>query len=172
MPSLKFHSRFRQYHRWLGFFLAGIMLIYAVSGTLLIFRGTNFLKYEKSSETQLDAGLSATELAVQLRLRDFRVTGEDDAGITFAQGYYDKASGNTVVRSKDYPAPLAKLIKLHKASTNSPLFFLNIFFAASLLFFVVSAFLMFLPKVPLFRNGLVIAGVGALFALFVVLFGS
>ena len=67
---------------------------------------------------------------------------------------------------------LSKLVKLHKATTNSPLFFLNIFFGLGLLFFVVSAFLMFLPKVPVFKEGLKIAGVGALVAVLVVIFGS
>ncbi len=28
MASAKFHNSFRQYHRWLGFFLAGIMAVY------------------------------------------------------------------------------------------------------------------------------------------------
>lgn len=33
----------REYHRYLGFFLAGIMAIYAVSGVLVIFWNDNFL---------------------------------------------------------------------------------------------------------------------------------
>jgi hypothetical protein len=43
---------------------------------------------------------------------------------------------------------------LHKASTNEPLFFLNIFFGLSLLFFVISSFWMFLPKSEIFKKGM------------------
>lgn len=32
----------RVYHRYLGFFLAGIMAVYAISGVVLIFRDTDF----------------------------------------------------------------------------------------------------------------------------------
>jgi uncharacterized iron-regulated membrane protein len=42
--------KMRIIHRYLGFFLAGIMAVYAISGILLIFRETNFLKSEKSSK--------------------------------------------------------------------------------------------------------------------------
>ena len=70
------------------------------------------------------------------------------------------------------PKPLAKLVKLHKATTNSPLFFLNISFGLALLFFVISAFLMFMPKLPFFKNGVKISLAGALFALLVVIFAS
>lgn len=35
-------SNFRIYHRYPAFFLAGIMAVYAVSGTILIFRNTDF----------------------------------------------------------------------------------------------------------------------------------
>lgn len=32
------------FHRYLGFFLAGIMIVYAVSGIVLTFRNTDYLK--------------------------------------------------------------------------------------------------------------------------------
>ena len=34
-------------HRYLGFFMAGIMAVYAISGVLLIYRDTDFLKQVK-----------------------------------------------------------------------------------------------------------------------------
>ena len=40
--STQFYMRI--IHRYLGFFLAGIMTVYALSGVLLIFRSTDFLK--------------------------------------------------------------------------------------------------------------------------------
>ena len=64
------------------------------------------------------------------------------------------------------------MVKLHKATNNSPLFWLNIAFGVGLLFFVISAFLMFVPKLPMYKNGLKIAGVGAILTILVVAFGS
>ena len=38
--------------------------------------------------------------------------------------------------------------------------------------FVISAFLMFIPKLPMYKNGLKIAGIGAVVTVLVVVFGS
>ncbi|MFS1703761.1 hypothetical protein [Alteromonas sp. AMM-1] len=172
MASPKFHNSFRQYHRWIGFFLAGIMAVYAVSGVLLIFRNTEFLKFETTYERKLETGLSGEGLGEQLRLKGFAVEDDNGDTIRFRQGQYNKQTGDVVYSVKDYPAPLAKMVKLHKATTNSPLFFVNIAFGVSLLFFVISAFLMFIPKALPYKNGLKIAGIGFVFMVLMVLFGS
>ena len=106
MPSPKFHNSFRQYHRWIGFFLAGIMAVYAISGVLLIFRTTDFLKYESTHERQLEVGLSGKGLGEQLRMKGFAVVEETADTIRFRQGEYNKQSGEVVYTQKDYPAPL------------------------------------------------------------------
>ena len=172
MASAKFHNSFRQYHRWLGFFLAGIMAVYSVSGILLIFRSTDFLKYEYVTEQQLSPNLDSVTLGQNLRLRNFKIESETEQNIVFNEGNYDKVSGMAKVIKKDYPATLAKLVKLHKANTNSPLFFLNITFGIALLFFVISSFLMFMPRAITYKNGLKIAGAGFIFALLVVILSS
>ncbi|BFM09756.1 hypothetical protein [Halioxenophilus aromaticivorans] len=170
MASPAFHSAFRKYHRWLGFFLAGVMTLYALSGVLLIFRTTDVLKFEQTEQKQLAPGLSGDALGPELRLRGFKVNEETTTLITFKEGQYNKESGLATVTRKDYPAAIAKVVGMHKATTNSPLFFLNIAFGAALLFFSVSAFLMFMPRVPQFKNGLKIAAGGFLLALLVVIF--
>ncbi|MBT5151546.1 MAG: hypothetical protein HOM43_04090, partial [Flavobacteriales bacterium] len=38
------HMTFRVLHRYLGYFLAGIMMVYALSGITLIFRKTDSFK--------------------------------------------------------------------------------------------------------------------------------
>jgi hypothetical protein len=105
----------RVWHRDLGFFLSGIMAIYAVGGTVLIFRNTDFLKVEKQIE---------------------KATSESEREIVFAEGRYDKQSGLASYTKMELPLPL----------------FFNIFFGCALLFSVVSAFFMFLPKSPTFRK--------------------
>lgn len=172
MASPKFHNGFRQYHRWIGFFLAGIMAVYALSGILLVFRSTDFLKFEQHYEKQLSANLNGKALGESLKLKGFKLLSEGSDTIEFRQGQYDKASGIATYSKMDYPFPLNKMVKLHKATTNSPLYILNISFGVALLFYVVSAFLMFMPKALVYKNGLKIAGVGFLFAVLMVLFGS
>ena len=47
----------RIYHRYLGFFLAGIMAIYSISGIIMIFRDTDFLKKENQKVLNVATGL-------------------------------------------------------------------------------------------------------------------
>ncbi|HBK89635.1 MAG TPA: hypothetical protein PKM91_03805 [Cyclobacteriaceae bacterium] len=146
--------KMRLYHRYLGFFLAGIMAVYAVSGITLIFRDTNFLKSEKLVERQLKPDLKPEELGREIRIRDLKVESEEGTLIKFRQGTYDRATGVAKYTTKELPFIVNKLQNLHKAETKDPLFFMNIFFGVSLLFFVISSFYMFLPGTSVFKKGL------------------
>lgn len=172
MASARVSQSFRKYHRWLGFFLAGIMAVYAISGILLIFRTTDFLKYEKTTTHSLAPALSATQLEQTLKIKGFRVVEQTSERIQFSHGQYDPASGVAVVTKKDYPLVFAKLVNLHKSTTDSPLFFLNIAFGIVLLFFVVSAFYMFMPRAPIFKDNMLLAAAGFAFMFAVVVWGS
>jgi hypothetical protein len=160
----------RVYHRYLGFFLAGIMAIYAVSGVLLIFRTTDFLKVEKTKTENLPADIKMEDLGRALRIRDFKIDKEENGILYFRQGNFNTTTGVATVSSKELPAALEKLTNLHKANTKSPLFFLNIFFGASLLFFVVSSFWMFIPSSDIFKKGLYFTLAGAVLVLIMLLF--
>lgn len=72
----------------------------------------------------------------------------------------------------ELPTVLLKLETMHKATTNSPLFFLNIFFGASLLFFSLSAFFMIAKTTKAFKKGMYVALGGLVFAILVVIFAS
>src|ERR1700759_3346186 len=161
MANGNVNSKLRIYHRYLGYFLAGIMAVYATSGFIMIFRDTDFLKSDKQIEKQLRPNIKTEDLGRELRMRDFKVEKEEGDIIRFEQGTYNKSTGMAKYTSKEWPFFIEKLTRLHKADTNSPLFFLNVFFALSLLFFVLSAFWMFLPKTTIFKKGLyfTIAGV-------------
>lgn len=151
------NNKMRVYHRYLGFFLSGIMAVYALSGVTMIFRNTDFLKSESVVETALSPNLPEEEIGKALKLREFKAEKIEGDTIYFRGGTYSKSSGVAVQKSKKLPYVLDKMSKLHKANTNSPLFFLNIFFGASLLFFVISAFWMFMPDSPMFKKGLYFA---------------
>lgn len=168
----KINSTFRVYHRYLGFFLAGIMSIYALSGTIMIFRTTNFLKIDKEVTRELEPNTSAADLGRVLFIRNFNVLEENENVIRFEQGIYNKTTGVATYMVKELPGFLRKLESMHKATVNSPLFFLNIFFGASLLFFSVSAFLMYASKAKVLRKGIYVAIAGIAFAIIVVAFSN
>ena len=148
------HNRMRIWHRYLGFFLAGIMAIYAVSGMVLIFRDTDFLKKERLIEKKLDAHLDEAALGKAIRNRELKIEKQEGTIAIFAQGTYNVSTGEARYTAKTLPPFLERHTKLHKANSKSPLFFLNIFFGASLLFFVLSSFWMFLPKTTIFKKSL------------------
>ncbi len=147
-------NKMRIYHRYLGFFLAGIMAVYSISGITLIFRDTNFLKSEKQVERKLEPNINNEQLGRELRMRDLKIEKEEGDIVSFKQGTYNKATGVANYSTKQLPRFIDKLQNLHKADTNSPLFILNVFFGVSLFFFVISAFYMFLPGTSTFKKGM------------------
>ncbi len=146
MKEKTLQKNMRLYHRYLGFFLAGIMAVYAISGILMIFRDTDFLKKEMILERTLPEGTKIEELGKELRIRDFKITKAEDNMVYFESGNYNTETRMVTYTVKELPLVLKKMTDMHKATSKKPLFFLNIFFGLSLLFFVISSFWMFLPK--------------------------
>ncbi|WP_231915303.1 hypothetical protein [Lewinella sp. 4G2] len=144
----------RVLHRYLGFFLAGIMAVYALSGMVLIYRKTDFLKQEKRVEVQLAANLSEREVGKELKIKDFKVERNEGGTLYFKGGQYTAATGEAVQVKKELPYVLGKMTHLHKATTNDPLYYLNLFFGAALFFFVISSFWMFRPTTEVFKKGM------------------
>lgn len=149
-----FGTYMRVIHRYLGFFLAGIMAVYALSGIVLVFRNTDFLKKERKHEVVVAKNLPAAQLGEALKIRRLKVTKSEGDMMYFENGSYQSSTGKAEYTTKRLPYILDKMTKLHKANTNSPLYWLNIFFGVSLLFFVVSAFWMFRPTTSVFKKGL------------------
>ncbi|MGC1514719.1 MAG: hypothetical protein WA810_04030 [Maribacter sp.] len=146
--------RMRIIHRYLGFFLAGIMAMYAISGIIMIFRNTDFLKHEVSVEKQLSPKLSISELGNELRIRGgIKADKTEGAVIYFKEGQYNTETGMVTQKKMELPIILDKMEHLHKATTNSPVYWLNILFGVSLLFFVISSFWMFIPSTSVFKKG-------------------
>ncbi|RKN79836.1 hypothetical protein [Ulvibacterium marinum] len=150
----KTEQTMRTYHRYLGFFLAGIMAMYAISGIVLIFRNTDYLKKDIQIEKKLETHLTAQNLGKALKKKKLKVNKEEGGIIYFETGTYNTTTGEAQYLEKRLPLVLDKMAKIHKANSDHPLFFLNIFFGVSLLFFVLSAFWMFRPNTPIFKKGL------------------
>lgn len=169
MNNRKVSNNFRIYHRYLGFFLAGIMAVYAISGIVMIFRNTDTFKVSKEIEKQVQPDISEEELGKELRIRNFKVEKTEGEIIYFKDGVFDRGTGTATYTVKQLPTILDSMTKFHKSTTDKPLFFLNIFFGISLLFFVLSAFWMFMPSTKIFRKGIIFTIAGIILTLIVLL---
>ncbi|MDT0608410.1 hypothetical protein [Croceitalea rosinachiae] len=154
MTKREASNKARIYHRYLGFFLAGIMGVYALSGVVLVFRNTDFLKVEVLNQKQVEANLDAEQLGKEIKIKKLTFSSIEGDTANFEQGTYNTKSGEVSYTSKKLPYILDKMAHMHKATSSDPLYILNVFFGMSLLFFVLSAFWMFLPNTTIFKKGL------------------
>lgn len=167
--SRKSENTFREFHRYLGFFLAGIMAVYAISGIVLTFRNTDFLKKELQVTKKLEPGLTENNLGSALNMRFFKVNKTEGNVIYFGNGSYNSVTGEANYVEKRQPWLIEKMNKLHKMHQGNPLFWLGVFFGVALLFFSISAFFMFRPSAPIFKKGLYFAVAGFLLTIVLIL---
>jgi hypothetical protein len=160
----------RIYHRYLGFFLAGIMAIYSISGIIMIFRETDFLKKENHKVLTVAVNLKNEEIGPAIKIKNLKVKSDTLGVVTFEQGTYTRATGVADFKVKELPYLLNKITKMHKATHKDPLYYLNIFFGLSLFFFVMSSFWMFTPGSTIFKKGMYFTLAGIVLALVMLFF--
>lgn len=162
-------SFMRVTHRYLGYFLAGIMTVYAVSGVLLVYRDTDFLKKEKNYDKVIGKNLDEKALGKELKIKNLVVQKTEGHVLKFRQGTYDSATGQAKYSKKELPFLLDKMTKLHKSQSKDTLSPLNTFFGISLFFFVISSFWMFNPKTKAFKRGMIFTAAGLVVAVILLL---
>lgn len=162
----------RSLHRDIGFFVIGLIAIYSISGVLLIYRDTNFLKHDTLVEKKLAPNIDISELGKVLRLRDFNVLKTDGSIIYFQNGTYDKETGIAKYSMKELPLWINKFNNLHKTSSKSLVHWFTTVFGILLFFLAISSFWMFKPKTRLFRRGIYFAASGILAAIILLLFSN
>lgn len=137
LNNRKISNQVRLIHRYLGFFLAGIMFMYSLTGITLIFRDSDTFKREVRVEKQLEKNLEKLP----------KLKGAKNIN-------YNKTTGIVTYSQMKSPKILGLMEKIHKAKSSDPLYFFNIFFGLSLLFFVVSSYWMFLPQTAVFKKAI------------------
>lgn len=147
----------RALHRDVGFLIAGLTLVYALSGIVLVYRDTDFLKSEKRIEKTLDPNLEAEEIGRALRIRNFKVTETVGDILHFQQGTYDKSSGETVYFKKELPFIVGIFTKLHKSPSSNIIHWFGVLYGILLLFLAVSSFWMFKKGTGNFKRGMYIS---------------
>ena len=134
--------------------MAGIMAVYAISGVLMVYRDTDFLKQEKKYEKVLDKNLDEKSLGKEIKMKGFEVKKTENGILFFKGGTYNSATGEAKYSKKELPFVLNKMTQLHKSQSKDTLSPLNTFFGLSLFFFVISSFWMFNVKSKAFRQGM------------------
>jgi len=159
----------RSLHRDIGFFVIGLTLIFAFSGTVLIFRETSFLKSEKQTEKQLEPNINESELGAALRMRAFETMKVEGDVVYFKNGTYNKTTGIAVYTEQKFPSFIEKLNNLHKTSTRNATHWFTAAYGILLFFLAISSLWMFKKSNKHFKRGLVLASGGFLLAI-VILF--
>lgn len=156
----------RMLHRDIGFFVVGLTIIYSLSGIVLVYRTTDFLKFETAVAQTLHKNLEPEQVAKALKLRELQVSKTEgdlvyfSSGKTIANGRYDKTTGIASYTEKQLPAVLNKFNQLHKSSNSSVAHWFSVGYGILLTFLAVSAFWMYRPGTPLLRRGIYLAAAG------------
>lgn len=159
----------RLLHRYIGYFMAGIMAVYAISGVLLIYRDTSFLKKEKKIDKKIEAHIPVDKLGKELKIKGFEVKEQKGDLVIFKEGTYNAKTGEAKYTKKELPFFLKKMTDLHKSDSKHAIGLLNTVFGISLLFFVISSFWMFNPKSKIFKRGILVTIAGVILAIVLIL---
>ncbi|WP_163339084.1 hypothetical protein [Desulfopila sp. IMCC35008] len=155
-------------HRDIGFFVIGLTVIYGISGIVLTYRDTGFLKSESYVQKYVEPGLTFDQLGKALHLRGITLVDQDDKVISFLKGSYNKETGLATYVNEEIPVLLRALNTLHIASSKDARSLFNVVFAGMLLFLAISSFWMYRPGTRLFKRGLVTALAGMVLSILLV----
>ncbi|MGL4994082.1 MAG: hypothetical protein ACRC6R_08200 [Bacteroidales bacterium] len=154
----------RKLHRDLGFLAVGLTLIYALSGILLMFRGSDLLMKEVKYEKQLEVGLNSADLEKEISYRRFKVKSENQDKIIFNVGEYDKASGIAIYQLNEYITPFKQFVSLHKITSKSPALWFMVGYGLILCFLAISGLFMFKTTSQQFKRGVILTTIGIIIA--------
>lgn len=162
----------RTLHRDVGFLLIGLTVIYCLSGLLLIYRDTGFLKSEQRVEKTIETGLALESLSRITHSR-LELVSDDGKEIVFksktVSGLYEPNTGKISYTAVKLPPVLEKLNALHKTSARSANHWFAVAYAGMLLFMALSSFWMYKPESKIYKRGLTISAAGAVVAVAVLI---
>jgi hypothetical protein len=150
----------RNLHRDIGFFLIGLVVLYSLSGVLLIYRDTDFLKTEQLIETTMAPNLEEQALARELKTKRLIGARQEGDQLLFKGGSYNRITGEVSFRTEKLPQPLEMFVHLHKAPSEKAVSWLTTLFGALLAFMAISSFWMFRSSHKQFKRGMVLATSG------------
>lgn len=160
----------RTIHRTIGYFIAGMVIVFVFSGIMQIYRNTDFLKVSKDKDITIAPNLQANELGRALRLRDFKVEKEENGIVYFENGTYNSQTGEAKYVAKELPAFLDKMTELHTSSSKRGTHYFTLLFAVLLLGMVISSFWMYKPNTKTFKKGMIYVLIGVAVSILLIIF--
>lgn len=175
MPSTdrkSFTQIMRALHRDIGWFTAGLTLIFVLSGIAQVYRDSDFLQHEVQVPAQVEPGLQGEDIGRALRVREFKSERTEGSVTYFRGGQYDAATGRAVRTQKEFVFPLDRFSELHKQRSKEAWHVVVLVYGGLLAFMALSSFFMFKGGSPMAKRGLVLAGLGFVVALALVFFAT
>lgn len=164
----------RWLHRDIGYVVLGLTIVYALSGVILVYRETDFLKSPKDVSMQLSPQMSIQDLSRRLHLRRPEITKKEGDVISFhdgenlKNGVYNTATGSIQFTAKQLPGLIERFISLHKLSSSKPACWISVIYGILLLFLALSSLWMFTPSTRKFRRGIMLTTIGVTLAVVLV----
>ena len=168
-PRKTIHYYMRLWHNYIGYFIAGLVIIYGLSGIVQTYRDTDFLKQEVIKQKTEAAHLTGEELGKALQIKEIKINKTEADLVFFKEGTYNTTTGEATITTKELYPWIAKLTKLHKSNSKAPAHLFTTVFGVLMLFMSVSAFWMFKPGTKLFSRGVFVSAAGIVAAIILML---
>ncbi len=162
----------RALHRDVGWFLAGLTLIFALSGIAQVYRDSDFLQHEVQVPAQVEPGLEGEDIGRALRVREFKAERTEGSVTYFRGGQYDAATGQAIRTQKEFLFPLDRFSGLHKQRSKEAWHVVVLVYGGLLAFMAISSLFMFKGGSPMAKRGFLLAGTGFVAALALVYFAT
>ena len=159
----------RSLHRDAGYLIFGFVIIYALSGIVLIYRDTNFMKKDVVRERTLAPNLTPEELGREIRMPGFAVQRTEGETLYFNNGSYNITTGVAQFSVKDLRFPFNKFSELHKIMSGNGKHWFMVVFGVVFLFMAISSLWMFKPGTKFFSRGMIFVAAGLILSILLLL---
>jgi hypothetical protein len=168
--SSKMRKTMRDLHNNIGFFIVGLVVIYALSGIVQTYRDTSFLKHEVKNEKTIEPNLDADKLGKAIKQKELTVAKTENGIMYFKDGNYNPQTGEVKYVTMEWYSWVKQVTELHKQNSKGIIHYFTITFAVALFFMCVSAFWMFKPGTKAFSSGVILTVLGVIASIVLILF--
>ncbi len=165
----KMRKIMRDLHNNIGYFIVGLVIIYALSGIVQTYRDTAFLKHDINNEKIIDTNLTAEKLGQAIKQKELKIIKTEGDLSYFKDGSYNAKTGEVKYVTKEWYGWIKPFTELHKQNSKGLIHYFTVLFAAALFFMSISAFWMFKPGTKAFSSGVILTVLGIIASVILVL---
>jgi hypothetical protein len=165
----KMRKTMRNLHNNIGYFIVGLVIIYAISGIIQTYRDTDFLKHEIKNEKTIEPNLDVEKLGKAIKQKELKIEKTEGSVIYFKNGTYNTQTGDVKYITKEWYSWVKQITELHKQNSKGIIHYFTIAFAVALFFMCFSAFWMFKPGTKAFSSGVILTVFGIVASIILIL---